>query len=70
MSSTAVARRPENVSKLGQISGLLLRQRRGFVIAADWNTEPEQLDTTGFLRLVGGFVIELPVRDFLLRSEH
>ena len=59
MTSTADARCHENVSKLRQISGLLLRQRREFTIAANWNMVPEQLETTGFLRLVGGCVIEL-----------
>ena len=34
---------PENVSKLRQISRLLLKQRREFIIATDWNTVLEQL---------------------------
>ena len=54
MTSTAEARCPENVSKLLQISDLLLRQRREFIIAADGNIKPEQMETTDFLRLVGG----------------
>ena len=33
MTSTADARCPENVSKLRQVSGLLLRQRREFIIS-------------------------------------
>ena len=37
------------MSKLRQISNLLLKQRREFVIAADWNMVPEQLETTGLL---------------------
>ena len=37
MTSTADARCPENVSKLRQISGLLLKQRREFTVAAGWN---------------------------------
>ena len=53
MTSTAAARCPENVSKLRQISILLLKQRREFVIAADWNMVLEQLETTGFSKLVG-----------------
>ena len=53
MASTADARCPENVSRLRQISNLLLKQRREFAIAADWNMVPEQLETTGFLKLVG-----------------
>ena len=61
MTSTTDARCPENVSKLRPISNLLLKQRREFVVAADWNIVLEQLETTNFLRLVGGCVIELAV---------
>ena len=56
--STADARCPEIVSELRQVSSL--KQRREFIIAADWNMVREQLETTGFLRLVGGCVIEVP----------
>ena len=38
----------------------LLKQKCEFIIAADWNVEPVLLETKGFLRLVGGCVIELP----------
>ena len=41
MTSNADARCLENVSTLRQISGLLLRQRREFIIAADRNMVPE-----------------------------
>ena len=68
MTSTADARCPENVSKLRQISGQLLKQRREFIIAADWDTEPEQLETAGFLRLVGR--VARRARDLLQRSQH
>ena len=47
------------MSKLHQISGLLLKQRREFIIAGDWNMVTEQQETTSFLRLVGNCVIEL-----------
>ena len=59
VTSTADARCPEKVSTR-QNSGLLRKQRREFMIAAYWNMEPEELETTGFLRLVGGCVTELP----------
>ena len=46
MTSTPGARCPENVSKLHQISDSLLKRKREFVIAADWNMKPEQLETS------------------------
>ena len=49
-----------NVSRLRQISNLPLKQRREFVRAARWNIASERLETTGFLKLVGGRVIEIP----------
>ena len=59
MTSTPDARCLENVSKLRQMSTLLLKQRRVFVIAADWHMELSQLETTGFLRWIGGCVLEV-----------
>ena len=72
MTSTADARCPENLSKLRKIAGLLLRQRREFIIAADWNMVLEQLETTGFLRLVWELRDRAArrVRYVLQRSQH
>ena len=38
MTSTLDARNPENVSKLRQISNLMLRQKWEFITAADWGS--------------------------------
>ena len=48
MTSTADARCLENVSKFRLITGLLLKQRREFITAADWNMVLEKLETTFF----------------------
>ena len=77
MTSTADARCLENVSKLRQISGLLLKQRREFITAADWNMVLEQLETTFFCVWLGSCVMELPGErgsgrsiDYLVVSEN
>ena len=67
--STAGVRCPENVSELCQISGLLVKQKREFIITVDWNM---QLETTGFLLLVGGLRGrgDRRVRHVRKRSQH
>ena len=47
----------ENITKASQIMAFLMKHNLPFIILADWNMQPDELKSSGFLRKIGGEVL-------------
>ena len=50
----------DNLGKLIRLTSLVKLMRLSFIVVADWNVEPGELEGAGWVEKLGGAVVRLP----------